>query len=207
MVKRKSEATQERILNTAAELFVRDGYAASRTSAIAEASGVSEGTVFKYYKSKQGILDAVVNVVLKNMTKQFVINPLNEIFETHKEEAPEVMFKAIFMNRIELVSNYKNYVLVMFTESRFQAHIKKTIREQIMPEIMIFSERLVDYYKARGVFKEEVDAWLMMRSMMASVVGMFTTKEILGIELHGGSMESELEKIIDMMLSGIKTKA
>lgn len=207
MVKRKSEATQERILNTAAELFVRDGYAASRTSEIAKASGVSEGTVFKYYKSKQGILDAVVDVVIKKMTKQFVINPLNEIFEAYKDQPAEVMFKAIFMNRIELVSEYKNFVLVMFTESRFQAHIKERIRQQIIPEIMIFSERLVAYYKARGVFKEEVDAWLMMRSMMASVVGMFTTKEILGIELHGGSMESELEKIIDMMLSGIKIKA
>jgi AcrR family transcriptional regulator len=205
-MKSKSEETQERILDQAAKIFVKDGYAASRTNEIAKASGVSEGTVFKYYKSKQGILDAVVDAFVKKMTKKLVIDPLDEIFETYKDGPPELMFKAIFLNRIALVHTYKNYALVTFSESRFHSHIKDIVRDKIMPEIMVLGNKIVGYYQDAGVFRRDIDPWLMMRSMMSSVVGMLVTNEILGIEPRGGSLEKELEMIVDMILSGIKIK-
>ncbi len=206
MKKTKKEKTQERILETAADIFIKEGYAASRTSEIAAVSEVSEATVFKYFKSKQGLLDAVVSKFVENMNKKIVIDPLYRIFEEKKDGSPEVMFKALFANRIELLHGFNRYAMVTLMESRFNAHIRETIKMQIFPEIMALAENIVGHYKERGIFREDVDAWVVMRTMMAGVVAMLVTTELLGVESKGGSMDSELEMIISITLRGAMTQ-
>jgi AcrR family transcriptional regulator len=53
------EGRRTRILAAAARLFGSDGYAKVRTEAIARAAGVSEGTIFHHYGSKEALLLAV----------------------------------------------------------------------------------------------------------------------------------------------------
>jgi len=206
MKKTKKEKTQERILETAADIFIKEGYAASRTSEIATVSEVSEATVFKYFKSKQGLLDAVVSKFVENMNKKIVIDPLYRIFEEQKDASPEVMFKALFANRIELLHGFNRYAIVTLMESRFNAHIRETIKTQIFPEIMALAENIVGHYKETGIFREDVDAWVLMRTMMAGVVAMLVTTELLGVESKGGSMDSELEMIMSITLRGAMTQ-
>ncbi len=53
------DGRRERVLTAAARLFGERGFAAVRTREIADAAGVSEGTLFHHYRSKQSILLAV----------------------------------------------------------------------------------------------------------------------------------------------------
>ncbi len=49
----------DKILDAAAELFAERGYAATTTRAIAERASVNEVTLFRKFKSKRGILEAL----------------------------------------------------------------------------------------------------------------------------------------------------
>jgi len=51
--------TSERILASAAELFAERGYTGTATRAIAERAGVNEVTLFRKFKNKRGILEAL----------------------------------------------------------------------------------------------------------------------------------------------------
>lgn len=51
---------QEKILKAALDLFANEGYNATSTSKIAKHAGVSEGLIFRHFKNKQGLLDAVI---------------------------------------------------------------------------------------------------------------------------------------------------
>ncbi|MEH0153205.1 TetR/AcrR family transcriptional regulator [Limibacter armeniacum] len=51
---------KESILNTAIDLFSTQGYANTSTSRIAKEAGVSEALIFKHFKNKEGLLDAIV---------------------------------------------------------------------------------------------------------------------------------------------------
>ena len=51
---------QEQLLNTALTLFAERGFHATSTSAIAKAAGVSEGLLFKHFKNKAGLLEAIL---------------------------------------------------------------------------------------------------------------------------------------------------
>ena len=58
-VQRRSTATVERILEAAAQVFERHGYAAGTTNRIAEQAGVSIGTLYQYYPNKDAVLVAL----------------------------------------------------------------------------------------------------------------------------------------------------
>jgi AcrR family transcriptional regulator len=64
---RDPDAKKIRLLDTARTLFRRRGFAATRTVDIARACEVSEGTLFHYFGSKQGILAAVVTDYAEGM--------------------------------------------------------------------------------------------------------------------------------------------
>lgn len=51
---------QEKILNTALQLFAKQGYTSTSTSKVAKAADVSEGLIFRHFKNKEGLLNAIL---------------------------------------------------------------------------------------------------------------------------------------------------
>ena len=67
-VQERSLATVEAILQAAAQVFERRGYAAGTTNRIAERAGVSIGTLYQYFPNKDAILVALVHQHLAEST-------------------------------------------------------------------------------------------------------------------------------------------
>jgi len=57
---RRKDARPEELLSAALELFVEKGFAATRTEEVAQRAGVSKGTLFIYFSSKEELFKAVV---------------------------------------------------------------------------------------------------------------------------------------------------
>ncbi len=60
---------QQNILNIALDLFANEGFAATSTSKIAKAAGVSEALIFRHFQNKKGLLEAIIKEAeLKSFT-------------------------------------------------------------------------------------------------------------------------------------------
>ena len=57
---RRKEARPQELLDAALRLFVERGFAATRSDDVAKAAGVSKGTLYLYYPSKEELFKAVV---------------------------------------------------------------------------------------------------------------------------------------------------
>jgi AcrR family transcriptional regulator len=57
---RRKEARPQELLDAALELFVEKGFAATRAEEVAARAGVSKGTLYLYYPSKEDLLKAVI---------------------------------------------------------------------------------------------------------------------------------------------------
>ncbi|MCU0476144.1 MAG: TetR/AcrR family transcriptional regulator [Anaerolineae bacterium] len=55
-----SEQRKQDILQAAAMVFTRDGLATARMDDVAQAAGISKGTVYLYYPSKEVLIEALV---------------------------------------------------------------------------------------------------------------------------------------------------
>lgn len=74
---------KESILNSALALFADEGYNAVSTNKIARAAGVSEGLIFRHFGSKQGLLDALIEMTEEKMSQLF--GPI--LFEENPKKA------------------------------------------------------------------------------------------------------------------------
>mgnify|MGYP000223763063 CR=1 FL=1 len=66
---------RERIINASKQLFSQKGYDATRVNDIAKAANVNKALIYYYFKSKEDILDYMVNSLLNNavsLTMDFI---------------------------------------------------------------------------------------------------------------------------------------
>ena len=64
---RRKEARPHELLEAALTLFVEKGFAATRTEEVAQRAGVSKGTLYLYYPSKEELFKAVVRHNLSSL--------------------------------------------------------------------------------------------------------------------------------------------
>jgi len=72
-------AKQQAVLSVSLNLFAAQGFDRTSTSEIAQAAGVSEGTVFKQFKTKDGILRAILDPVLDHVVPMAATEFMTEI--------------------------------------------------------------------------------------------------------------------------------
>ena len=65
--RRRKEARPQELLDAALELFVEKGFAGSRADEVAQRAGVSKGTLYLYYPSKEELFKAVVRHNLSSL--------------------------------------------------------------------------------------------------------------------------------------------
>lgn len=64
--RRRKEARPAELLDAALALFVEKGFAATRSEEVARAAGVSKGTLYLYFPSKEELLKAVIQHYVAN---------------------------------------------------------------------------------------------------------------------------------------------
>lgn len=64
---------QERILKVALQLFAEQGYHSTSTSKVAKAAGVSEGLIFRHFKNKEGLLEAIMEMAKQSAFETYAV--------------------------------------------------------------------------------------------------------------------------------------
>ena len=106
---RQTDATHKLILTTAVELLETDGVTATTARAVAKRAGISERTVFRYYGSRDELLDAVAEEAAAKM---------------HTPPPPE---------RIEMLVDYVSELYRCFEE--FEPLLKEALHTEISKRI------------------------------------------------------------------------
>lgn len=89
---RRKQARPGELLAAALELFVEKGYAATRSEEVAHRAGVSKGTLFLYFASKEELFKAVVR---ENLTGRLA--EWNAEFGSYTGSTPEMLRYAMQM--------------------------------------------------------------------------------------------------------------
>jgi TetR/AcrR family transcriptional regulator len=87
---RRKEARPGELIKAALELFVEKGFAATRSEEVAVRAGVSKGTLYLYFPTKEDLLKAVIT---ENLSGRFI--EWNEEFENFEGSTAD-MLRACF---------------------------------------------------------------------------------------------------------------
>lgn len=90
---------QKAVLNASLTLFAQKGFDSTSTSDIANLAGVSEGTVYKQFKTKEGILIAILGPFVQKVIPKAATEFTNDIMHTSFPNFGDFLY-AIVKNRM-----------------------------------------------------------------------------------------------------------
>ncbi len=202
MKMKKSELTQERILDAAVLLIAEKGYAATTTSEIAKSSQVAEGTVFKYFPTKEAILKRAVYRFVDGFGKQVIVSSLEKIVDENKEDAVEELLKKIILDRLSLFGKYSEALTVLVAEMRFHDDLKQVFYSKVVSSAAEAGASIIELFKKKGIITD-VNSFMAIRSLAGAVVMMAVQRKNMP-ELNAyESLEEEVDALINLYLYGI----
>ncbi|MDD1774078.1 MAG: TetR/AcrR family transcriptional regulator [Methanobacterium sp.] len=138
LIQPDKDKVKERILNAAMLIFAKNGYHRATTIKIAKKAGVNEVTIFRKFKTKENLLNAVIR---KNLNE--TLNTLDLILCKEKNADIEICIKTLGINLKQFFDDRMEFILFMITEGR------KTPETRILFTQFQFKmlEHLKDYFQ------------------------------------------------------------
>jgi AcrR family transcriptional regulator len=146
------------IMDTALQLFAEDGYATTSIDKIAKQAGISKGLMYNYFKSKEDLLQTIMN----NLVTEFAdaIDPDHDGIIT--DEEAEGFIDAMF----DILINRKEEMKLYYQLS-FQAQVLDFVYHRFNVDKVIATHYLVvQYFSKRLTCPDEKTAYLTIISYM-----------------------------------------
>lgn len=146
---RRKDARPGELIEAALELFVEKGFAATRAEEVAKRAGVSKGTLFLYFSSKEELFKAVVR---KNLSGQFT--EWNAMFDGFPGTTPE-MLKFCMHSWWERIGSTKasGITKLMMSEAGNFPELAEFYRAEVIRPGNLLIQRLIQRGIDRGEFR------------------------------------------------------
>lgn len=153
-MKQTKMTTKERITDEALNLFSRRGYKGTSVKSIADAVGIKDSSIYKHFKSKREIVDAIVEQMQKRMEEMSVRIGL----PSNEREQEAVFFGSL---SIEGLQSLSREVFLFYLQDEFMSRFWRfaTMEQYQDPAIYnifrnLFMEQSITYQKT--LFQEMI---------------------------------------------------
>jgi len=198
--RRRREARPGEILTAALEQFVEHGFAATKMEDIARRAGVTKGTVYLYYASKEELFRAAVEETIVPSLS------LGEQLLEETSASASQLFRALiatwwdFMSAPPVSGIPK---LIVAEAANFPA-IATFFAEKVQLRGRRMFERVLERGVAAGEFRADLDVCTAARVALAPVVWSLVHRHSLHkCERGGVDLDAFLELHVDVFLRGI----
>jgi AcrR family transcriptional regulator len=198
---RRKEARPGELLDAALDLFVEKGFAATRAEEVAARAGVSKGTLFLYFPSKEELFKAVVR---ENISGRFA--EWNEEFQTFQGTSAEMVryCMKVWWERIGATPASGITKLIISEARNFPDIAAFYTKEVIQP-----GEKLIRGILQRGVDSGEfhiADIEYAAYSIVAPMIWLIMMKHSLGACVPADrplDAQRYLDSQIEILLNGL----
>ncbi len=201
---RRKEARPQELLDAALALFVEKGYAATRTEEVAQLAGVSKGTLYLYYPSKEELFKAVVRHNLSSLIAEG--EELAGGFAGSSSQLLATLMR-IWWERVGNTSAAGIHKIMLAEVRNFPEMAQFYTDEVILP-----AERLFSGCVLRGVERGEfrrMPEHEVAHALMAPLIFMALHRHSFGAcPVHGVDMDPcmMLDTHLDLVLRGLEVR-
>jgi AcrR family transcriptional regulator len=184
-------ATSERLISAALEMFSRRGMAAT-TREIADEAGVNEVTLFRLFESKDRLLAAVVQEVVRAESEALDrVDFVNFDMRRDIAKVADVYFSTH--------EQYQQFMRTMLAH-RFQPRLTEEIMRQVIQPLRDKFIRYLAEGQRRGVVRSQIE----LSPAVDAFTGMiFAAVLRRAVYSPGYSRETYLRTCVDLFLEGI----
>lgn len=200
--RRRAEARPDEVLNAALAVFVEKGYAAAKVDEVARRAGVSKGTVYLYFPSKEALIEGIVRRAVAPIALRAV--PDLETFEGDPR-LPITMLLTVLIQQLARPEASAVPRLVIREVMSFP-FIANFYRNEVLGKVMPALIRLIERGVETGHLRP-VDPELTVRSIIGPLLAHVALGELFGITpAKGLELERFLANHLDILFHGISAQ-
>jgi AcrR family transcriptional regulator len=151
--KRDKEASKQKLLDAAIDVFSEKGYDAATTKVVALRAGVNESLINRYFGGKQGLLVAMTKDFAENERKIIGTNFISEDEFTTIED----FFYKFLLDWQERIKEKEKMMHVIMSRSLIDPKIAKILGSYIDVGIIPKFQEKLQSLKAKGKIRPEVN--------------------------------------------------
>ncbi len=197
---RRKEARPGELLAAALELFAEKGFAATRLEDVASRAGVSKGTLYLYFASKEELFKAVV--------RSGIVRAIEEgeaMVEQFKGTAPELV-RTVILGWWERIGSTSLSAIpkLMLSEARNFPELAEFYREEVVERGSRMFRRALERGIRAGEFRA-VDVDSTVQVMLSPLIMLSVWRHSLGCcEKEPSDPLRYLEAYLDLALAGLR---
>jgi AcrR family transcriptional regulator len=185
---------RKQIIEGAIKVFVEKGFHSATTREIAEASGITEGTLYNYIRTKEDIVYIVYDYITRILREE-VKDAIADI-----DDPKERLVTAVHQN-LNSIHNYQDLVMFIYKAS---THLdKESLNEVLAREteyIESFEDLLRNYFKGRKVSETKIK----LAADLLTYIPVIVTFRRWSLRRRFDSMEKVMQDILEFVLHGIE---
>jgi len=153
---------RNRILQASIEVFSRKGFFGSKVSEIARASGVADGTIYIYFKSKDDLLISL----FEEKMDEIVVEARKKVLE---HSNPLDQLRAYIENHMSLLIGEAGLIEVLQVELRQSSKFMKDYKPVKFFEYLDILGGILEEGKDAGVFRSDMNVRLARRIIFGAM--------------------------------------
>lgn len=168
---------QQQILRAALPLFVQDGFHGTPTSRIAQEAGVSNGTLFHYFKTKEDLVIALYNQLKEELGRYMSA-------DVDPKASVEALFRTLFLKSLYwALDNQQAFFYIQ--QFHFSPHMSQLPAEAILEQTQDH-RRLIERGITEGILKPlPVDLiYTLINSQVFGLYQYLTAQPLTTVERH-----------------------
>ena len=194
---RLKEQREAQILDAAARVFAKNGYARATTREIAAEAGVSEGTIYNYFDSKRDLLIA--------MSSRMALESLEQLDALPPREDVKAYVLALVKNRFHLLLKNIDLVRALMPEVLVDDDLRTAYINEVLAPAIYYLGEYIESRTEVGVFRE-VNTHVVARAMIGSVMSFGFLWLQQPSELEQLSREEVISEVVGLFLDGLRLR-
>ena len=176
---------QRQVLLSSLKLFSEIGFENTTASLISKEAGVSEGTVFSYFKTKEGILEAILSTFLEQVIPDVIADFSGKKFTANQESFP-LFLRSIVRDRLVFIQKNQMQVKILLSRSFIDKTISDQLGNVIVHSIIKPISSVLNQFKEKGVIRvwsnERIVRYILALSLSYALPMMLNDNEDLDID-------------------------
>jgi AcrR family transcriptional regulator len=196
---RRKEARPAELMSAALDLFVERGFAATRLDEVAALAGVSKGTLYLYFSSKEELFKAVIRSGIVPLIERG-----ERLLQEHRGSAADLLHEIVF-NWWASVGTTKlgGIPKLMFSECRNFPEIGKFYYDEVISRGHLLVQAVLERGMKSGEFRQ-MDANYAMRVILAPMVYLLLWRHSFDFcDTKRVDAEKYLDQHLDMIINGL----
>jgi AcrR family transcriptional regulator len=192
---------QERILRAAIEVIAERGYKGASTSEIARRAEVAEGTIFRHFKTKQLLLNHIIEPFLEHVVAPLAVEEFQRLISAEYPSFADFL-RALARDRLALAARELSIVRILLQELPVRPELRPLLEKHFAGRILPVMLSAITRFQARGELVATPPSSI-ARIMLSTIGGYVITRHIL-LPGQAWDDEAEIELMVQTLSRGLR---